>query len=65
MRDAVDAAFWSRQHLLRSFDIRQSGDQAKADEKMELAFAEEGKAWKLLPELLEGLIQHTRVDAWQ
>lgn len=65
MRAAVDAAFWAQRHLRRSFDIRQAGDSAKADEKLELAFAEEDKAWHLLPELLDDLIDHTRVDAWE
>lgn len=62
---AVSATFWSAQHKQRAFDLHRSGNQAKADERLDQSWAEEDKVMKLLPELLHDLVDHTRVDAWE
>ena len=62
---AVTATFWAERHMHRAFDIDISRDQAKAHEKLEMSWVEEDKVMKLMPELLNELVEHTRVDAWE
>jgi hypothetical protein len=63
--EAVSATFWAKQHLRRAYDFNKSGESSKADERLEQSFAEEDKVMKLMPELLNDLVDHTRVDAWE
>ena len=65
LRDAVNASFWSKHNMRRAFDLKKEGDEGRAKEKLEAAWTDDDKVFKLLPELLEDLINHTRVDAWE
>lgn len=62
--EAIKAAFWSERHYRRALDLQNTGENAKADEKLELHFSLDDKVFQLLPELLHDLVLHTRVDAW-
>jgi hypothetical protein len=63
--EAVTAVFWAKQHMIRSHQYRQRGKEREADDRMEDSFAEEDKVMKLLPSLLQEIIDFTRIDAWQ
>jgi hypothetical protein len=63
--EAVSATFWSEQLRRRAYDLSHTGDKASADSKLEQSFAEEDKVFRLMPELLGDLVEHTRVDVWE
>ncbi len=63
--DAMSAIFWAKQHYKRSEQYGEQGKVKEADERLEAAFAEEDKIMKIMPKLLDELIEYTRVDAWE
>ena len=63
--DAMSGIFWAKQHYKRSQIYHERGEQALADERLEQSFAEEDKVMKVMPDLLNELIDYTRVDAWE
>ena len=63
--EAVAAIFWAKQHYKRSDQFNQRGKAEEAEKRLEAAFSEEDKVMKILPKLLEDLIEYTRVDTWE
>jgi hypothetical protein len=61
---AVDATFWAKRHSARAFQYRKSGDDQRADERLEQSYAKEDQVMAIMPQLLNDLITQTRVDAW-
>jgi hypothetical protein len=49
----------------RSQQYYQRSKEDKGEEYLELAFGEEDKVMKVMPGLLQELIDYTRIDAWE
>ncbi len=62
---ALSGIFWAKQHFKRSSQYYERGDTKQAEHRMDDAFAEEDKVMKIMPTLLNELIDHTRIDAWE
>jgi hypothetical protein len=63
--DAMSGIFWAKQHDTRSQIYHEWGEPDLANVRLEQSFAEEDKVMKIMPDLLEELIEYTRVDAWE
>lgn len=63
--NAVSGIFRAKLYHNRSMQYYQRSNDGKGEEFLESAFAAEDKVMKIMPDLLDELINHTRVDAWQ
>jgi hypothetical protein len=57
--------FRVQQHYKSSEDYRSRGDDLKGDMRQDSAMDEEEKVMKIMPDLLNDLIDYTRIDAWE
>lgn len=65
IKQAVEETFWSQVLYNRAQRYHDMGKADHADKKLAESFAEEDKAMEVIPDLINDLIEHTRVAGWQ
>jgi hypothetical protein len=63
--DTMKAIFRQKQNNNRSQQHYQKSEENEGDKYLDQAFAEEEKIMKLMPNLLDEIIDDTRIDAWK
>jgi hypothetical protein len=62
---AVASISSAKVYYQRSQHYNNIGDKILAEKKLEQAYAEEDKVIQIMPDLLDELIEYSRVDAWK
>ena len=63
--EAVSVTFDATEYRRRSEQSRIDGNTKDAERRSQIADKAEDKAMKIMPSLLDKLIEYTRVDAWE
>ncbi len=58
----MSATFWAEEYHKRSHQYYEDEKVEQAEERRQAAYAEEDKILKIMPSLLDELIEYTRVD---
>jgi hypothetical protein len=65
IKQAVEGTFWSDVWAKRSQYYHKIGDAERGKAKLEQSYHEEDKAMAVMPDLVDMLVEHTRVGGWQ
>ena len=65
IKQAAEGTFWSQVLYNRAQHYHEMGKTDRADQKLAESFAEVDKAMEVMPDLINDLIEHTRVAGWQ
>ena len=62
---AVDGTLWSRRHYERALQYYDKGKAEEAQEQQEKSWGAQDAVDEVMPRLLDAMISHTRIDAWE
>ena len=62
---AVAGTLWSKRHYDRALKFHKDGKLNEAQERVAKSQEEENRVHDVMPRLLEAMIRHTRIDAWE
>jgi hypothetical protein len=65
VKTAFSGTFWSKHWGERANYLAELGESDRATKHLEMSFEEEDKAIKIMPDLINDLVEHTRVAGWQ
>jgi hypothetical protein len=65
IQQAVDGTYWSNLGAKRAQQYFDRGHNALGKAKLEQSFVHEDKALAVMPELVDILVEHTRINGWQ
>jgi hypothetical protein len=62
---AFSGTFWSKHYGEQANNLAKAGQSDRAMKHLEMSFEEEDKAMEVMPDLINDLVEHTRVAGWQ
>ncbi len=62
---AVDGTLWSKRHYDLALLFHKDGKTDEAQKRVQQSQEQENRVHDVMPRLLEAMIRHTRIDAWE